>query len=181
MHVHSIVFRQTLLVEKVLLPYHLIHHGIFFCSKWHMHRCMMIPFGLVLDHFFFLSFLSPPSRFSCCLCKNYISPSISFPFKFSPCLLNCQFFFIWKHYFKLEIIFNFIFNFFYLSNLIIFFIAIFFLWFIKLIFFCDFILLYFFSYQVWSLFFFYYFSALTNLLDWLLFLILFFNIKLVGN
>jgi hypothetical protein len=111
--------------------------------------------------------------------KNHRSPSFSFLLRFNPCFFICNFF-SWQNYFKLEIIFNFILQFFYLSNLIpILYIVIFFFGMIYKI--NGFAI----SSSSFSIridpFFFIAIFFLTSFLDWFFFLILSLNIKLVWS
>jgi hypothetical protein len=96
--------------------------------------CDSIWFGASLIFFFSFNFSLMHLDLQSAPQKNHRSPSFSFLLRFNPCFFICNFF-SWQNYFKLEIIFNFILQFFYLSNLIpILYIVIFFYlgWFIKL-------------------------------------------------
>jgi len=115
-----------------------------------------------------------------CHKKTHSSPSISFPFSFSPCLFIFFVIFFYKivSNWKLFSILS-SFNFSYLKFNPYFFIFIF-RWFINLIF-----LLFqspsFFFYHVWFLFFLLLFFCLDKFFRLIFFLILSFNIKLIEN
>jgi len=154
MHVHSIVFRQTLVVE---VCYRCII-WFFMTSIFILNGiCMVISFGLVLDYFYFFKSFSP--QFSCYFLEKITSALQFFFFLINSFLASLITVFLFENIisnWKLFLIF-FIFQiwslFFYCYFFLVIYKINFFLWFHSLLFF---------SYQVWSLFFYCYFYALTS-------------------
>jgi hypothetical protein len=95
----------------------LFHCVIWFVSMFFSFldgTCMVILFDLAPVEFsFFFHFSLIHLNLQVDPQKIHSKPSFSFTFRFSPCSFNCNFF-IWKKYFKLEIIFKLILQFFYL-------------------------------------------------------------------
>ena len=144
--------RLTLVVKNHVLSCHLMCPSVIFLHG----QCVYgdsVWFSTNLTFFSSYHFSPLPSRAA--HEKNHSSPLIFFPFRFSPCSLNCDCF-IWENHFKLDFFFQFYHPVSHLSNLIYILLISFCLrWFINFIYFLLFHPHSFFFFYVWSSFIFF--------------------------
>jgi len=92
----------------IVTPHHSIHLDIFFLSRWHVHGDF-VWFGVGLIFFYFLHFFLVCHNLCVAIKKiTTITTTFQFIFLSDSILIFLIMIFLFKNYFKLKIIFNFI-------------------------------------------------------------------------